>query len=383
MGVNQTWNVNYENSPAAGDNPGGGDNAFRNLKTSVSTRFAKEHLFPTSDNLGRQGIHQPGSAFPFFSNSAPQIRTDGTPFEADIDEGRLWIDLDTGRIYYLKSIDETGTPTWSVLKLETIGKIAAFAAPPDVSERWLPCDGREIDSNENSLDGEEGGYSDLVTLLDNYVSGAIDHPYYSENANSVHIPDYRGVSLRGLDDMSSADGTATRTSANRDEGTRENWNGDDITSFDYAGSYQEDALEDHRHEMDHTHGSTITDGYDVGDGRTGVPDWNAGDPQMDSASEGVEDGNWKGDGHLTNDGVLTMRDPSARQDAGGFSVGAEEDNVTVDLEHYHTIPRHYGLTRKLADAAEDIDHDVPEPDDVNYADETLTKNVAVYWFIKY
>lgn len=379
MGVNQTWNASYENSPAAGDNPGGGDNAIRNLKTSISTRLAKEHRFPTDENLGRQGIHRAGSAFPFISESEPQLRTDGTDFENGIDEGRLWINSSNGRMYYLKSVDEEdGSPTWSILKLETIGKYAAFPSQPDASERWTLCDGRLISKADTSLDGEEGGYSDLIDFLNTEAAGNSDHPFYaSADGNSAYLPDLRGVGLRGLDSFNQAG--SDQGSSDRDEaGSRINARTDASVDIDTSGSYQDDYLLDHRHEMDHTHGSTVTEGHDSGNGRTGVPDWLGGDPQPGEESE-----NWKGDNYLSTNGILTMRHPNSTDNQGAFAQNCANDiNVTVDLEHHHTIPRHYGITRKLSEAAEDTLHGVPE-DDVDYSDESTMKNVGVYWFIKY
>lgn len=378
MGVNQTWNTSYENSPAAGDNPGGGDNAIRNLKTSVSTRVGKEHYFPTDDNLGRQGIHRQGSAVAYFTDSEPQLRppsTGGTAFEEDIDEGRLWIDTSTGKLKYIKSIDETGTPTWGVVQVEAVGKIAAFATPPANEERWLPCDGREINNTEESIDGEVEGYAALVTKLLAEVSGEEDHPYYAPATGTVKLPDLRGVGLRGLDNYGAVSGLGA---ANRDTASRENWDGDDVSSFNWSGSYQTDNIIDHRHEMNHTHGIAVTDGLNEGNGRTGVPDWNAGNPDP-----GEETDNFKGDTYITEAGVLTMRDPGDDSPGGGAITVANDKETTVDLQHYHTIPGFYGRTSTFAEEAEDVLHGVPEPQDINYADEATMKNVGVYWFIKY
>jgi hypothetical protein len=362
MGIAQTWNTSYENTPARDSSPGLGDDQIRNLKSTVRTFNAKEHEHSLSATT-TQGVHKHGSAMPYCQATEPSVRPDAlSDFDEDFDLGRLWIDTSNGKLYYISAVDEEGVATWTAVSTETVGQIAAFPSAPDSSERWLLCDGSQINASDNPE------YAALVTFLRTEAAGDTTHPFLGEAAaNCAILPDLRGRVIRGVD----SEGT-------RDVNTRYDINGDECLLQTIAGSSQDDAIIDHYHEIPHTHGSSISSGKDSGNGRTGVPSWLGGDPQP-----GDESGNWSGDSYLSTEGVLTMRDPGNTVDAGGFSDGADDYNVTVDLEHYHTIARFYGISSKFSEEAEDTTHGVPAPQDISYGDEATMKNVVLYYYIKY
>ena len=357
MGTNQTWNSTYENTPKELSSPGNGDDELRNLKTTVRNRMSKEHQFSTGANA-RQGIHKAGSSIPFIQDSEPTVRTDGTAFESDYDEGRLWIDTSSGgRLMYIDSIS-SGTPTWKPVLLESVGKIQAFVSNPPSSERWVSCDGRLITDSDTSPDGTVGGFKQLIDFLQAEHGGNSNHPYYTGSSTSAYIPDLRGVSLRGLDTF-------------EDAGSSKGLKGYDHEGKRLSGEYQEDAVVDHDHKMDHTHGSDMTsDGYDSGDGRTGSGSYTGTtvDISDDGAHEQIYDSDQRQYAYIaisTKSAIYNLKSQT-------------------EAEHHHTILRYYGLTRKASDQSAESDPDIPDrTDDWNTANENVVKNVAIYWFIKY
>ena len=373
MAFTTEWNATNELQPTAASSPAQGDNQIRGLKVNVRERVGVEHRFSTeTDNLSRQGIHRAGSAIPFITASAPPFRIDGSDFEADYDEGRMWIDTGhSGRLMYLSEVDEDGVPTWTPLLTESIAKIQAFATFPPVADRWLLCDGRLLTSAEDSADGSTEGYTALITALHAEAAGNVDHPYYANSAGtSAYIPDLRGRAIRGIEDgTNSADKDGRGTELNDADGLRS------------SGGYQESAILDHDHLMDHSHGASVVDGHDSGAGRTGDPtSWSDGSPNFDEDEKAT----WFAtDAQLTSTGTLTMRDPSNTVDAGGFKTGADNDNVNVDLNHFHATPRHYGLTQLTSIQDADTTHGVPEREFNTATDDNIMANVALYYYIKY
>lgn len=397
MGTAQTWNSTYENNPTDGSSPANGDDELRNIKTTIRGINNKEHWhgFETgvddTNTVAVQGLHRAGSAMPFIGSVEPTTRVDGTSFDYEHDYGRLWIDTGNGgKLMYLYFEDEDDlTPEWKPSINYSIGEIAAFAFTPDDADRWLPCDGRQITAVEVAVDGTTGGYEALVTALRAEAAGDTDHPYLRDGAaDTAYVPDLRGVSLRGLDDLTGAG--SLLGAASRDVAGRVNTEALDVdVANTVAGSYQADKIYDHVHKMDHTHGGITLNGYDSDNGRTGVPAWNSGNP-FPAGQDGDETGNWNGDDGtrddaLTANGILTTQNPHDTTPKGGSTNSAADDAwSTIDLAHYHTIPRNYGLTRNISDsnAAADPEHGVPEVDQP-YADEGTVKNVAVYYFIRY
>lgn len=393
MGTAQVWNGTYENSPTDGSSPANGDDEIRNLKTTIRGINNKEHWHgydagPTDENtIAVQGLHRAGSAMPFIAATAPTTRVDGTSFDFEYDYGRLWIDTGNGgRLMYLYFEDSDDlTPEWKPSINYSIGEIAAFAFTPDDEDRWLPCDGRQITSTEEAVDGTTGGYEALVTALRAEAGGDSDHPYLQGGAaGTAYIPDLRGVSLRGIDDMTAAG--SVLGAASRDVAGRVNTEALDVSVANtVVGSYQTDAILDHDHRMDHTHGAVMLNGHDTGDGRTGPSGtWAAGDPDPQDETGNFTGDGGTGDNYLTSDGILTMRDPGDDDGDRADNDTAGESTVTVDFQHHHTIARAIGLTELISDtnAAADAQYSLPERD-YSYADENTDKNVNTYFFIRY
>ena len=388
MGTAQTWNGTYENQPTDGSSPANGDDEIRNLKTTLRGKFNKEHWFGTdagiddTNTLAVQGTHRAGSAMPFIQATAPSERPDGSTFDFEYDYGRLWLDMGNGaKMMYLYFEDEDDvTPEWKPVINYSVGEIAAFAFTPADADRWVPCDGRQITAAEESVDGVTGGYEALVTALRAEANSDTDHPYLRDGAaDTAYLPDLRGVSLRGIDDMTAAG--SILGAAGRDTAGRVNTELLEVDVLEtVVGSYQTDSILDHDHRMDHTHGKLMLLGHDTGDGRTGaITSWSGGEPTFED-----ETGNWDGDSYLTTDGVLTMRDPGRDQGERDNNDTANDINRTVDLQHHHVIGRHTGLTEMISatNAVADSQYALPERD-YSYADENVSKNVSVYYFIRY
>lgn len=94
MGVDQNWTAAFELSPADSDISGNGNEEFQNLKTSIRTRLAREHVFEVTSASGKMGWHKQGSARAFIADDAPTNKCDGSAaLDAD-DTGCLWCDSD-------------------------------------------------------------------------------------------------------------------------------------------------------------------------------------------------------------------------------------------------------------------------------------------------
>lgn len=256
MGTVKNWTSSYENTPASLDNPGQGDNQIRNLKSSVRNIGSREHNWTASSDEGvldRQGSHKQGSAVPFIGSNEPVERLNGSSFEEDYDEGRLWIDTGNGgRLMYLDSVSGDGTPTWKPVLQESVGKVQAFVSTPDENERWVFCDGSVIADSDTSPDGTEGGFENLIDFLQQEADGDPEHPYYTESATSAKLPDLQGVVIRGIDSAGDRDKDGTRQS----------------------GGYQEDGNREHDHggELSNSHSHTFDweHNHDVYAKKTGI-----------------------------------------------------------------------------------------------------------------
>jgi hypothetical protein len=379
MNFTRPWGNPYEASPGARTSPALGDDQIRNLKVDVRERMDREHQFdPATEELAKQGLHKAGSAMPFIQATEPLTRMDNTAFHEDYDVGRMWINTSKGgKMYYLAEVLDTpsaGTPVWKPALSETIGKVIHFASTPPVEDRWLLCDGRLITDSEESEDGVEGGYAELVTLLHDEANEDVDHPYYASAAGtSAYIPDLRGSVIRGLEN-------GNNTSDNRDPAK-----GTDLYDADgirKSGGFQESAIMDHDHQMDHTHGKQITSGYDTTTGRTGEPtSWLNGEPEFDEN----ENATWKSTTHLTADGKLSIiHTGEDRNGSWPNSVNvAKSTRTNVYLRHWHKVARFFGLTRKVSVQDEDVNHGVPERDYPTLDSDNAMSNVALYAYIKY
>jgi hypothetical protein len=322
-----TWDATYEANPVGSSSLGQGDDQFRTLKTNISARLGKEHQFLTTENA-KQGIHKAGSAMPFVSASEPLVRADGSGFETGYDEGRLWINTANGAfdLYALQEIDGAGNPTWKLVRTETIGRIASFPFTPAVEERWLPCDGRVITKSEADLNGDAGGYENLVTLIEAEIAGDTTHPLYNAATDSVAVPDLRGASIRCVDNFLDA----VMGSADKDsEGTRK------------TGHYQADKVLEHGHDYPHSH--TLSD---AGEHSHTIEGRNAGI----GAVTGIESAQGES---------IEVREPTSTEPDHTHTVDEQSEDFT-------------GTAKNLATEADDV-----------AASENLVKNVALRYFIKY
>lgn len=127
-----------------------------------------------------------------------------------------------------------------------IGTVAAYSGKPDDIELngWMICDGRSLDKNNKK-------YAELFNLI-GVTYGGDASPFFK-------IPDYRGLFLRGLDQGTKRDPDAgVRIST----GTPS-----PVILGDKIGSYQDDALQTHQHNISYqlsATGSNNTNDVDSG-----------------------------------------------------------------------------------------------------------------------
>lgn len=102
QGESQNWTTAYETLPDGTDSPEQGDDELRNLKASVRARLAHEHRMDlaTDSATADAGWHKLGSAVIYYGSSEPTTRPDGnTALDAD-DAGRMWLNSDTGELWF-------------------------------------------------------------------------------------------------------------------------------------------------------------------------------------------------------------------------------------------------------------------------------------------
>lgn len=85
----------------------------------------KEMNFSTGGTASLQGIFRQGSARPFFQDTAPATRVDGSAF-ASTDLGMLWIDTNSSPDNQFNMLTAT-TPTWTPVSTEIIATLLASA----------------------------------------------------------------------------------------------------------------------------------------------------------------------------------------------------------------------------------------------------------------
>lgn len=102
-------------SPSDSASVGAGNEAIQDVKETFHTRISREHhesLTEVSPQT-KHGVHKAGSAVSFAQAAAPTLRPDGvTTLNAD-DHGRLWIDTDTGVMYFWKWDSGTSSGAWT------------------------------------------------------------------------------------------------------------------------------------------------------------------------------------------------------------------------------------------------------------------------------
>lgn len=108
------------------------------------------------------------------------------------------------------------------------GTVVAYAGPEStIPEGWLLADGSEL-----KRDDFPRLYAAIRSAHGN-----------GDGTSTFHLPDYRGVFLRGVDGGRGKDPNASGRTAAKDGGN----------TGDKVGSLQEDSIGDHRHDMKHRH----------------------------------------------------------------------------------------------------------------------------------
>lgn len=126
-----------------------------------------------------------------------------------------------------------------------VGSVMMFANVMDESSGWLKCDGRTIGlvGSGAGAPNESDDYASLITFLrtgdpDAYINDASGD--LLPNAQQVRLPDLRGVFVRGIDDRVYVDEAAAETNSTA---------GKDPDGERAPGSFQNDAFETHKHNM--------------------------------------------------------------------------------------------------------------------------------------
>ena len=97
------WNSAFNVSPAGSDDVGQGDDKIVELKEAVYERLVKEHeMDETSGAAAEDGWHRAGSAVTYTGTSNPTTRPDGVTALNAADNGRLFMNTTTSKLYYYK-----------------------------------------------------------------------------------------------------------------------------------------------------------------------------------------------------------------------------------------------------------------------------------------
>lgn len=97
--ANGTENDWDEASPALTQPRRNGPAEITSLRKATRHRLGKEHIAIAGGGVG--GEHKQGSAVSYYQSSAPTTQPNGTTsLNNTTDRGRIWIDSDTGIVYY-------------------------------------------------------------------------------------------------------------------------------------------------------------------------------------------------------------------------------------------------------------------------------------------
>lgn len=103
-GTGANWD---ETDPANSALLSDGAKQVRDLRIGLRTRLAYEHTTLAGTSAG--GVHKPGSAVSYVSESAPTLRPDGSTSFTSADLGRIWMKASTGALKVLTAT----APTWT------------------------------------------------------------------------------------------------------------------------------------------------------------------------------------------------------------------------------------------------------------------------------
>jgi len=115
------WN---KANPATGIKAKSLDDHVRTNQDALETACNREHEFSTGGTVADQMHHRKGSARPFFQDSAPTARVDGTAFTAE-DNGSLWVDTNSSPDNQFNILTDYSVPTWTPVSTEIIAVAVA------------------------------------------------------------------------------------------------------------------------------------------------------------------------------------------------------------------------------------------------------------------
>ena len=273
--------------------------AVRNTKGSLRAVVSQEHAI---DQETGDGIHIEGSGRIF-------VRADdNTPTHKE--KGRAVFNTTRRRLSV--SDGENFLAVGGVYP----GLISMSAVVPSPSlDGWTVCDGRRVTA------AQDGG---IYKVLVERLAGS--------EAPIAQLPDLRDRFVRGVD------AAGTRAPTHGAHGTSDT--ADDVYSF------QDNAIPDHKHNIDHGH-----------EGEAGDAEWKAG-----------------------FSGILVYRNPYSDTKAGGNQERfARANNVSTDLNHTHelTIENFEGDSKLVKRGT-----DSGEVEGKHLSDESRPDNVALYYVIK-
>lgn len=183
------------------------NDVIRDNNAALEAYLNKEHIFSTGGVVADQIMHKQGSARPFFQDTAPATRADGSAF-ASTDLGMLWIDSNSTPDNQLNILTAT-TPTWTPVSTEIIATLLAsartFAAAvtfdvaailskaPTLTEGIVANDaylqGRNV-AGDGNIDLIKVGTNDLPTLPDSAEMASSAAPVEDEAiANKKYVDD--------------------------------------------------------------------------------------------------------------------------------------------------------------------------------------------------
>jgi hypothetical protein len=190
-----SWDSTYKNAPADDDDFGDGASEIRDLKIQFEAGYGKEHDMTTLESGAFSFRHGSGSARMWVGTTFPTTKPgSGAVALDDEDIGRQFHNTSVGITYVLVDINASDEPVWYPIDGLGLGDLVYTVIVPDSSRRLYPCDGSTITKGTVALNGVEDAYDELITKLQT-TAGAI------AGGDAAKVPDFRGVTLRGMNTM--------------------------------------------------------------------------------------------------------------------------------------------------------------------------------------
>lgn len=131
MSIVYTWDSAFRDVPAGSSDPRQGDDAIRAFKLAIEERIAREHIGLYTDTNANHGMHRKGSAIAYYQSAAPTTQPDGTALDATLDQGRLWVDSDTGFLFYWSGTAfVSATPAYFRCSIQGVLSTGTAVVPP-------------------------------------------------------------------------------------------------------------------------------------------------------------------------------------------------------------------------------------------------------------